>query len=110
MSGLRRLALTPCSGEPRTALRVTSLPRAGRGGHRDERQRRGGDCATFADDLEEVERLAAVGGKGGDCFAGINRAAPADGNYHVTARFPRAANTLADQVDRGFAGDGKEFR
>ena len=51
---------------------------AGRGGHRNERQRRDRNGAALSHHLEKLERLAAVGGNGGNRFAGVNCAASAN--------------------------------
>ena len=109
MSGLRKLALTPCCVAPSTALRVTSLPVPAVVGAAMNGKRRGRKDATLSHHLEKLERLAAVGGNGGNRFAGINCAAPAERDDDIAGGVVHAPRALADQVDRRLAGYGKGF-
>ena len=83
MCGLRRLALTPCVGEPRTALRVTSDPVpavVGTQTHGSDGRASGRPSPI---DLEIAQRIAAVGDERRGGLAEVERRPAADRDDHL---------------------------
>src|ERR1035437_5895077 len=77
--------------------------RAGGGGDGDARGGGDGERPAQADHFEIIQRVAGIGEQGGDGFAGVERAAAAEGDDEIAI-----ARGGADEVERGLAGDDEE--
>jgi hypothetical protein len=97
--GARRLALVRSCRDSNTALRVTSAPVPAGGGQRHQGQRGSLEHAP-ADALQEVARIAAVGGQRRHRLAGVDGAAAAEGDHRLAALGQRPLGGHADQIHR----------
>src|ERR1039457_3352347 len=102
MDGLRRLALTRCSGLARTALRVTSLPVPAVVGMAMQGAAGGGGGGRGPMNSGEFKRLPRVGGEGGEGLGSVENAAAAEGDDEIVI-----AGRGADERERGLARDGE---
>ena len=102
--GLRRLALSRCSGTASTAFAVTSAPVPAVVGTATYGDGRARDRLAAPDQLDVVERVAAVAEQHGDGLAEVDDAAAADGHDQVRAVLTGRRRRRASDVDRGLAG------
>lgn len=92
-------------GQHGVARHLRARPRGGRDG--DEGHGRTHERLPFADNLQVIQRIAAVGEERGDGFAGIDGAAAAEGDDHAAAGVARQPDAFAHQID-GRLGGGFE--
>ena len=96
------------AGTSSTALRVTSDPVPAVVGIATNGRARHGERQPLADHLEVLQRVAAVGGEGGDRLAGVDRRPAADGDHHVVAAAPGQVGASGREVDVGLAVDAQQ--
>ena len=89
ISGLRRLAFTPCSGDASTAFFVTSEPVPAVVGMAMNGSERCAQRLSAADDLKVVERITAVRDQRRDRLRGVEGAAAAEADHEIAAGLAR---------------------
>ena len=80
---------------------------AGRGGDGDAGGRVFRQRLALADDFKIVHEIAAVGEQGGDGFAGVDDAAPAQSHHKVAPLLPRLLGERGNLVGGGLALDAE---
>ena len=104
MEALRRLAFTRCSGEPSTALRVTSEPVPAVVGTAMNGAGAFTERLPAADHFEISQRPAGIGEHGRQSLARIDGAAAADGNHQVATLLLRELQSPGESAPGWFAG------